>query len=203
MKNKWELFYNPFTKIAGWRAFAIGAVVVCATVWIGYYNGAYFTGVQMKQVLHLPLSLWQCFLTQGTGLLSMIVLMYAISLLYVKRVRLQDVAGTVVLSRFPYLFIAIFLFYFTPVLLPFHEKLQEPLSVETPLNTLHISDYIALMLFVVFTLLIVVWSFALLYHAFKVSTGIKGRKTGVLFTGILILSEIITFLLMPLYICHS
>jgi hypothetical protein len=189
MKNKWELLYNPFTRIAGWKAFAIGAVVVCATVLAGYYHNAYFTAVQMKKVVY-HLSLWQCFLTQATGLLSLIALMYAASLFFVKRVRLQDIAGTVLLSRIPYLFIALLLFYLDPVLIqPLEEGLQEHLPVEALLSA---SGYTLLLCFALFALLIFVWNIALLYHAFKVSTGIKGRKTAVLLTGIILLSEIIT-----------
>ncbi|MDR3180869.1 MAG: hypothetical protein LBT61_02950 [Prevotellaceae bacterium] len=199
MKNKWELLYNPFTKIAGWKAFAIGTVVMCAAVLIGYYNNAYLTGLQMKQVFY-PLSLGQCFLIQATGLLSIIVLMYGVSLFFVKHVRLQDVAGTVLLSRVPYLFLALFMVYFTPILQPFHEKLQEQFSMEALTGMFSTSDYVILLLFALFALLIFVWNIAMLYHAFKVSTGIKGRKTAVLFTGILILSEIVTFILMRSFI---
>jgi hypothetical protein len=198
MKNKWELSCNPFTKIAGWKAFAIGAVVVCATVMTGYYNNAYFTGLQMKAGVHL--SLWQCFLIQLTGLLSIILLMYLVSLFLVKRVRLLDIAGTVLLSRFPYLFIALLVFCFNPTLQSIHEKLQENSSVEALSGMFSTSAYMLLLLFAVLMVLLLVWHIALLYHAFKVSTGIKGRKTGVLLTGIIILSEIITFLLMQLFI---
>jgi hypothetical protein len=200
MKNKWEILYNPFTKIAGWKAFAVGAIIVCATVCIGYCNNAYLTGISMKVKIDLHLSLWQCFLIQATGLLSMILLMYLVSLFFTRHVRLQDIAGTVLLSRIPYLFIALFLLYVNPVMQPFLEKLQENVSLEALTDMFSIFAYIILMLFAVFVLLILAWYIALLYHAFKVSTGIKGRKTGILLTGIIILSEIITFIVMQSFI---
>jgi hypothetical protein len=196
MKTKWELLYNPFTKIAGWKAFVIGTVIVCATVWMGYYNNAYFTGLQMKMAPQI--SLWQCFMIQTAGLLSMIILMYLVALCFVKRVRLLDIAGTVLLSRFPYLLIAPLMFYFSPLLLSILEEWQENASVEALNESFSISGYIVLLLFSVLVLLLLVWNIALLYHAFRVSTGIRGRKTAVLFTGTIILSEIITFLLLPL-----
>ena len=199
MKNKWELLYNPFTKIAGWKAFAIGAIVVCATVLLGYFHHAYFTGLQMKMV-SCHLSLWQCFLTQATGLLSIIVLMYVVSLFFVKRVRLLDIAGTVLLSRVPYLFVALLVFCFDPMLQSIHEKLQENLSVEAFIEPIGTFVYFILLLFAVLMLLLLVWYIALLSHACRVSTGIKGRKTGILLTGIIILSEIIVFaLLIPCF----
>jgi hypothetical protein len=196
MKNQWKWVYNPFTKIAGWKAFAIGIVVVCATVLAGYYHHAYFTAVQMKMALHL--SLWQCFLIQATGLLSLILLMYVVSLFFVKHVRLQDIAGTVLLSRAPYLLLALLLFYFSPMLQSIQGKLSEHLSAEALNESLSASGYIVLLLFAVLALSLFVWNIALLYHAFKVSTGIKGNKTGVLLIGILILSEVVSFSLMPL-----
>ncbi|MDR2449187.1 MAG: hypothetical protein LBD52_04430 [Prevotellaceae bacterium] len=196
MKNKWELLYNPFTKIAGWKAFAIGTVIVCATVLAGYYNHACFTGLQMKMVSY-HLSLNMCFLIQATGLLSMIILMYLVSLCFVKRVRLLDIAGTVLLSRAPYLFIALLVFCFNPMLQSIMDNLQEnKFSVEALTGMLTPFVYFILLLFAVLVVLLLVWYIALLYHAFKVSTGIKGRKTGVLLTGIIILSETITFVLL-------
>jgi hypothetical protein len=200
MKSKWGVLYNPFTKIAGWKAFAVGVIIVCATVWIGYCNNAYLAGISMKVKMGLHLALWQCFSIQATGLLSIIVLMYVVSLCFVKHVRLQDIAGTVLLSRAPYLLIALFLLYVNPVMQPFLEKLQENVSPEALTETFSTFAYIILMLFAVFALLILVWYIALLYHAFKVSTGIKGRKTSVLLTGIIILSEIITFIVMQSFI---
>ncbi|MDR2805510.1 MAG: hypothetical protein LBB85_07705 [Dysgonamonadaceae bacterium] len=197
MKNKWELLYNPFTKIAGWKALVVGTVIVCATVVMGYYNHAYFSVLQIKMALH-P-SLWQCFAIQATGLLSLILLMYLVSLFFVKRVRLQDVAGMALLSRFPYLFLLPILFYFSPVLESIVGTTQENLSVEDFNESISVSGYLMLLLFAALVLLLLGWNIVLLYHAFKVSTGIKGRKTGILLAGIIILSEIIIFLLTPLF----
>jgi hypothetical protein len=200
MKNKWELLYNPFTKIAGWKAFVLGTVIVCATVWMGYCNNAYFSGVQMKMLSYQP-SLGLCFLTQATGLLSMIILMYLVSLFFVKHVRLLDIAGTVLLSRFPYLFIALLCFCIAPTLQSIMDNLQtHHYSIEALIEPISTFGYFLLLLFAVLLILLLVWHIALLYHAFKVSTGIKGRKTGILFTGIILLSEVIAFaLLMPCF----
>jgi hypothetical protein len=195
MKNKWELIYNPFTKIAGWKAFAVGVVIVCATVVIGYWNDAYFTGIQMKAGKNLGPA--HCFIIQTAGLLSMVALMYLVSLFFTKRVRFQDILGTVTLARYPYLFLALSMFYFNPKILPVTEKLLETAASGGEISNalLSVTDYLLLLLFALFALLLIVWSMALLYHAFKVSTGIKGYKTAVLLTGIILVSETVTFII--------
>jgi hypothetical protein len=195
MKTKWELIYNPFIKIAGWKAFVIGAVIVCATVITGYWNDVYFTGIQMKMSEHL--TLWVCFLIQAIALLSTVILMYVTSLFFAKQVRFQDILGTVTLSRYPYLFIALLMFYIGPRMQSILEKITEvSFSTIEKLNiVISISDYIVLLIFAVLALIIIIWNIALLYNAFKVSTGIKGYKTAILLTGIIIASEIITFII--------
>jgi hypothetical protein len=204
MKNKWELLYNPFTKIAGWKAFAAGTVIVCITVLMGYYNNAYLSGLQIKLMGKLPLGLGLCFLTQATGLLGMIILMYLVSLCFVKRVRLLDVAGTVLLARFPYLLMALLLFSVAPILQSVVESLKASFPKEAIAETMTASGYALVLLFGTLTLLLLAWHIALLYHAFKVSTGIKGRKTAVLFTGVLLLSEVIAFaLLRPCFVLSN
>jgi hypothetical protein len=199
MKNKWEILYNPFTRIAGWKAFAAGATVVCATVYAGYCGNAYLTGLSMKMA-PWHLSLWQCFSIQATGLLSLMLPMYLISLFFTRRVRPQDVAGTVLLSRIPWLFMALLILYFNPVLQSITEKWQGNLSgAEAMLEEMFTpASYVMLLLFAVLLLGLLAWYIALLYQAFRVSTGIKGRRTGVLLAAVIIVSETAMFLLMPL-----
>jgi hypothetical protein len=195
MKNKWELVCNPFTKIAGWKAFAVGAVIVCATVVVGYWNDAYFTAIQMKAGRNLTPAL--CFAIQTVGLLSMVILMYPAALFLAKQVRFQDILGTVTLARYPYLFLALLMFYFNPKIMPVTERLLETAASGGKISNalLPVADYLLLLLFALFAMLFIVWYIALLYNAFKVSTGIKGYKTAILLTAIILVSETVTFII--------
>jgi len=50
---------------------------------------------------------------------------------------------------------------------------------------------VILMVFSLLSLLVLVWTIALLFNAFKVSTNMKGVRCGLVFTAIILASEII------------
>ncbi len=182
MENKWKLLYNPFEWIAGWKAFGIGIIIVCATVIIGHFSNTYFIGVQIK---HIPnISLPMAFLLQAIGLCATIIIMYLISLISAKNVRFQDILGTVTLSRYPFLLAA------------FAGFLVRPQIIDSILEGT-LTDVFSIIQFSIaglIMMLILVWGVALLYNAFKVSTNIKGPKSVFLFILIFVLSEAFTML---------
>jgi hypothetical protein len=110
-------------------------------------------------------------------------------------VRFQDILGTVTLARYPYLFLALMMLYFNPKIMPVTERLLETAASGAGISNalLSVADYLLLLFFALFALLFTVWYIALLYNAFKVSTGIKGYKTAVLLTAIILVSETVTF----------
>jgi len=40
----YNLALNPFTRIAGWQAFALGSIILFVTVIVGTYANVYFDG---------------------------------------------------------------------------------------------------------------------------------------------------------------
>ncbi|MCL2041163.1 MAG: hypothetical protein FWG84_03865 [Bacteroidales bacterium] len=50
MSKKWRWIWNPFEKIAGWRAFGIGIVILCLTTVLGYFSNTVFYGISIKLV---------------------------------------------------------------------------------------------------------------------------------------------------------
>ena len=183
MKNKWNLFYNPFQWIAGWKSFGIGIVIVCVTVVIGHLGNTYFYGLNVKNIHDISLPM--AFLLQGIGLCSTVLLMYLVSIIATKNVRFQDILGTVTLARYPFFFAA-----FAGFLIP-ATTLDNIINGTKPETWALIQLSIASIIMV----LVVILGVALLYHAFKVSTNIKGAKSVFLFILIMILSEAITMLI--------
>lgn len=104
-KSNWNLLINPFYKIAGWKAAAIGLAVILATVALGYLSNTVFYGISIKLVSEITFgrALSLCFI----GVACYVAVMYLVALLFAKGVRFQDIFGTVALARWPNIFAAL------------------------------------------------------------------------------------------------
>ncbi len=181
MKNNWQLLYNPFTKIAGWRAFFIGLPIVCLTVILGWLTGTAAYGLEIKTG---EFSLGEGFLATGTGLACTIVVMYLIGLIFSKGVRFQDIAGTVVLARAPYIL--------SPLLgLAGGGSFGNEVTEAVRTLDLSLIDWGQVIWISILSLAVSVWAIAMLWNAFRISTNLKGAKAVLLFILALLLSEII------------
>ncbi len=178
MKNRWNLLWNPFSRIAGWQAFGLGIVIAILAAVLGAYGNLAFDGAidahfsdelsPAKSLLLLLIdlvSLW-IFLLLGAWFLK-------------RPFRVQDILGTTTLARFPMLLLAaVAVFSTTP-------ELDELLA-----NPLVILQYPSFLLFIIVSVPLMVWMIALLYHAFRVSVGGKGPKMVWTFILALLLAEI-------------
>ncbi|MDH6354441.1 hypothetical protein M2132_000769 [Dysgonomonas sp. PH5-45] len=195
--NDWlKLLYNPFSRIAGWKAFGIGAVIVAVSVYIACATGNYFSGAMNIRYIGPSATLLPAFMLQIQGLLCMVALMYVAGLIFSKGVRFQDVLGTVTLSRYPYLFAAIACFLVKDIdMKSFVQNITQAATNQT-LGISH--EFINVIIFGLILLVLVVWYIALLYNAFRVSTDIKGAKGIVIFIVTLILTDILNLLIFSL-----
>jgi len=191
MKNNWKWIYNPFEKVAGWKAFGIGIVILSITTIIGYFgNIVFYATLQIKSVLNVTWSM--AFFVQFLGLTVTVIIMYVAALLFTKQVRFQDILGTVTLAKYPLLFVAL-------LSLAFGQSMAS-IDVYKMLNMEYtFFDLVPLIIFCIATMIFVIWEIVLLYNAFKVSTNLKGTKCGILFTAALLASEIVTIVLVFIY----
>jgi len=198
------MVYNPFEKFAGWKAFGIGLIILLIATIIGYFGNTVFFGISVKTV---PEVTWnKAFLLQGLGLAVIVLVMWLIALLSAKHVRFQDILGTVTLAKYPLIFASVLFWVFGKPFIELSMKMIESLndlsislnpkdSIQESMNIFSgftISDYLILGFLSIVSLSLIVWTIALLYNAFRVSTNLKGAKCVVLFITILIISEIIT-----------
>lgn len=187
MKNKFKLLYNPFDRVAGWKAFFIGLVIVSVSVIIACYGNQYYQGI-MNIKLVPDTNLGYAFLSQAIGLLSAATMFFAAGLIFSKGVRFQDVLGTITLARYPYIIPAFlgYLFDFDSM-----NKLTTTLLSGSMEN---IAKELTMLTIIGFVMLIIlVWYVALLWNAFRVSTGIKGGKGIAVFIVALIMSDLLYY----------
>jgi hypothetical protein len=172
--------FNPFKRIAGWEAFAIGLVIVALTTFTANFSEIYFDGVidmhfaenfdALKSWLMIPVNI-----------ISMSVIMWLAGLFASKNFRFIDILGTMTLSRAPLLLIGLASLF-----------VDKPDLSGIMQNPYVIFDSVSFIIFIIFTLPIIVWSIALMFNAFKVSTGGYGQKLVISFIIGLIIAEAIS-----------
>ena len=169
MKN---LLLNPFERIAGWKALAIGLCFISLTAILGNMNHLLF-----YQITHLdirPHTLGMAFCVQGMNLALVSLIMWITGKFFSKsKIRIIDVIGTMALSRAPLLLIALIGF------LPFFSKIA--------------SDLFQLIVFALLCLMLIICTVALMYRAYSVSCNLNATRGILSFVGALIIVEILSF----------
>ena len=192
MDRNWRWVYNPFEKIAGWKAFGIGIVILCLATVIGYFGNTVFYGISIKSVASIT---WcKAFYLQVSGLAITVFVLWITGLLFAKHVRFQDILGTVTFAKYPLVLSAIIFLAFSNWLNELNHKILSAANYQEIIDffsNLTILDYALFLVFAIVTILILVWTIALLFNAFRVSTNLKGGKCALLFIAGLLISEII------------
>ena len=172
--------FNPFKRIAGWEAFAIGLVIVALTTFTANFSEIYFDGVidmhfaenfdSLKSWLMIPVNI-----------ISISVIMWLAGITVSKNFRFIDILGTMTLSRAPFLLIALASFF---VKVPdLSGIMQDPFVI---------FDSISFIIILILTFPIIIWSVTLMYNAYKISTGASGQKLSISFIFGLVIAEIIS-----------
>lgn len=182
MKNKnfFGCIINPFVKIAGWKALGLGLMFVFVSGYLGSLGNVAFDGVIDTHFVK-SLSLGDSFLLLFVDVVILAVVMGLLSLTVTKGFRFIDVLGTLTLARAPFLLLAIAgLFTEAPEL---SAILNDPYSI------FHSTSFV---LFMLLTILVLIWFITLIYNALNVSTGIKGSKLTAVFLVALLIAEVLS-----------
>ena len=169
-----KLLFNPFERIAGWKALAIGICFMSLTAVLGKINNLLFDGI--LNVTPLPHSYGEAFYAQGINWVVLSLIMWIAGKLFSKsNIRILDIAGTIALSRTPLL-----LFVFAGFL-PFFPS--------------DLSDIYKLLLFNLIYIIPGIWMVALMYRAYSISCNMKGTRGVLSFTGALIAAEFLSLII--------
>lgn len=189
MKNKniFGLLINPFTRIAGWQSFGLGLVFVALMGFLGARNSITFDGVVD---MHMnDISLLQSFLYLAIDLACLVLVMWITGLIVSKNFRFIDILGTMTLAKAPFLLLAVAGFFTTaPDLSEIYKKPYE------------IFQSVSFVVLIVLSLPVMIWSIALMYNALKISCDVKGSKLTVAFIIALLVSEILSKVLIYLFV---
>lgn len=181
-----EWLFNPFRRIAGIQAFTIGLLISALTAFIAAFSNTAFDGV-LDMHLVTKLTMVQSFGFMVINIVSLVLVMHIAGFTVAKGYRFVDMLGTMTLSRFPFLFVAVSGF----------------MAIATDLDELMANPFIILqntgfLIMIIITLPFLMWTIVLMYRAFKTTTGASGNKlTATFIIGILI-AEIISKVLIYL-----
>lgn len=190
MKSKefFYLFLNPFEKIAGWQAFLVGSVFVLLSAIVSKFSYVALDGV-LDIHLVKELTFEKSLMMQLLSIISLFVVMFVAGLLFSKRFRWIDILGTMTFSKIPF-FIATLAGLFVHI----------PEASQLMKNPFVILEDISFLLFLLLTVFVVIWSIVLMVQALKVSCNLKGEKLAIAFTVSIIVAEIISKILIILFL---
>ena len=175
--------FNPFKYIAGAKALVIGWVFMLVTACIAAFSLTHFDGViDAHYGLLTPFGWYVA--DQLAAWLPAVLVFYLAGLFFSRSaVRPIDIAGTLALARWPYIFIAVINLFLPPYV---------------PKDIHHIGP--GLILNSLVTIPATVWMIVLLYRAFSTSTNLKGSRGTVIFILALVLAEVLSkFVFYKLY----
>ena len=181
----WKWIHNPFHRVAGGSALAVGLVTIVTTAFVGFAGHTHVDGVLDVHPGHGPLWL---FLSEGLiDWLAMGILIYLAGLIASRsHIRPLDVFGTQAMARTPMLLAALF------SLLPGHQRftaqLIAGLSGSGPPPSAS-GDAVAFGVVTLVILVSLVWMVALMYRGFAVACNVSGPRAVVLFIVALVLAE--------------
>lgn len=182
-----ELLINPFKRIAGLQAFGLGLVFVALMGFLGAYSDIAFDGVIDMHMIEI--SLFQSFMYIAIDLICLIVVMWITGLIVSNNFRFIDILGTMTLAKAPFIIMAVVGFFTT-----------------TPdMTDIYKDPYVlfksaSFIIFMVLTIPVMVWNITLMYNAFKISCDLKGSKLTSSFIIALLISEILSKVLIYLFL---
>lgn len=170
---------NPFKYVAGTKALLIGLTAMLATAVIAFFSLTHFDGVldehygALDERYGLSTPFRWFLIDQLLAWLPAVIIFYLAGVLFSRSaVRFIDIAGTLALARWPYIFLAL-LNWVMPPTFP---------------KDIHDIDR-GLILYALITLLIMIWLIALFYNAFSTSTNLKKSRGTIIFILALLVAE--------------
>jgi hypothetical protein len=187
-----KLFFNPFEKYSEKILAPIGIMVYLFGSYLATICHANFDGLFDLHFTESTLSFGESLFQNGIDLLTPFVFLMVVGLVINRKTRPIDILSAVLISRIPLYFVSLFNMEKT-----FSMKQEATLKEITRFAQEHIG---LLMVFGLVVLLAVIWMITLLYNGFKVATNAKGPKSIPLFILALIVSEVVSKLIIYLFI---
>ncbi len=179
--KKW--LFNPFIYVAGMRSLLIGFAAMAIAILIAIFSKTHFDGV-IDMHVGAPLPIQIAFIEPLVDWACLVLALYVLGRIASESsIRFIEVAGTLALARWTFLFAAFLGFLPVPQFDIKNADLHYLMAFTT--NP-------AVIVLMLLTIPIMVWTIILMFNAFAVSTNLKGGKAATAFIAGLILAEVIS-----------
>ena len=173
MNEKTQILFNPFRYIAGYAGFLLGIGIIFLLSFVSWITGTHQFGVLRFRLASDTTFLYFLFDHFIHWILVSTFLYLAGLIFSSSKIRWIDIAGTSAISRAPLVLFPLIR------LIPYFQSFITRYSIHFLLLTsIHI--------------IIVIWSIALLYNAFRISCNLVRQKSAMAFIICILLAEIIT-----------
>lgn len=184
--DKWWI--NPFLRVSGWSALWIGLSIMTAATWLAWKGGVVFDTI--FSVHFYPATLGTAFLCQLANWLILALLMYLSARVFsTSKARLIDALGAMALAEAPFLLTGLYMAF--PAV---KAKLSGLYAIAMTGNLSMLATPV-LIVFLILTVIAIVWFVGLAYNGFKAMGNIRFPRVIPVFAGTLILAELLATIL--------
>ncbi len=189
------LLLNPFKKYQENKLVIIGILATLLGSIIAYIFSARFDGVIDIHFVS-SINLWQPFIDSFINISLLSLILFALGKYINKKTRFIDILNSSLLSRVP--FYVVPFFNIGTTMQKINTTLLETLKTDKvpDLSNIPLSFIITLFIFSIVSILLLVWSIAILFNGYKVSTNAKGVKSTILFFVALLIAEVLSKIIM-------
>ncbi len=150
-----KLLFNPFTRIAGVKSLIIGLIALFIISLLGYKTGTHFYGFYI--VPAKDSDFWIYLVENLSNWVFISVFLFIAGLIFSKsKIRAIDIFGTTLLSMIPLIIV--------------------PIVRLIPALQTFAAQSFAMFVFIIVSLIAVIWTISLLFNAYKVSCNLKNEK---------------------------
>ncbi|MBU2998071.1 hypothetical protein KO500_16640 [Cellulophaga baltica] len=188
------ILFNPIKKYQENKLLIIGIIATLLGSCLAYVFNARFDGIIDIHFVE-SINFWQPLLDNLINISLLSILLFFLGIYINKKTRFIDILNSSLISRIPLCFVPIFNTGTT--IEKINTTLLNTLTTDKipDLSSIPVSFFIILTIFSLVSILILIWSIALLHNGYKVATNAKEIKHIVLFFMCVIVAEIISKIL--------
>jgi len=180
------LLLKPFERYSEWRLLVVGLLAFAVGTVLSKLFNTHFDGV-LDAHFSNTISWSETILNNSVNVVSLTLVLFAVGKIINHKTRLVDLFATVLIARIPF-YPLVFCNVGNKAFKSGDEIVQATLH-QTSVST---SAIVMLVIMVLITLALIVWSVSLLYNGYKTAVNGKGAKAIVLFIVGIVVAEIVS-----------
>lgn len=182
------LLFKPFERYSEKTLLTVGVVFTLIGSFIAYLFHIRFDGL-IDFHIYKDATFLQVLIDNIVNVFSAVLLLFIMAKFINKKTRLVDIIATSLVARLPYYLLPFF--NINNALGKSGKEIEQLINPEL-IDQISFSSLAIIIVFVIVSILFLVWYIALLYNGFKVASNAKGTKHIILFSVAILLAEILS-----------